>query len=105
MTAPRRPRSAWLLVGSTSSVWLKVERAGQRLRRFGGELSVVLGLGALAGGVFGLGPELRLERRDPGLKRGSVTVLLELLPRLEQVVRDDQSGVSELSLFAHSFAV
>src|SRR6266566_4958807 len=34
MTAPRRPRSAWLLVGSTPSVWVKVESAGQRLRRF-----------------------------------------------------------------------
>src|SRR5438034_11386357 len=34
MTAPRRPRSAWLLVGSTPSVWANVQRAGQRLRRF-----------------------------------------------------------------------
>src|SRR6266516_4007260 len=34
MTAPRRPRSAWVLVGSTPSVWVKVQRAGQRLRRF-----------------------------------------------------------------------
>src|SRR5712691_8075690 len=34
MTAPRRPRSAWLLVGSTASVWVKVQSAGQRLRRF-----------------------------------------------------------------------
>src|SRR6266545_2784418 len=28
MTAPRRPRSAWLLVGSTPSVWVKVQVAG-----------------------------------------------------------------------------
>src|SRR6266545_6631886 len=34
MTAPRRPRSAWLLVGSTPSVWVKVQSAGQRLSRF-----------------------------------------------------------------------
>src|SRR2546423_395572 len=35
MTAPRRPRSAWLLVGSTPSVWVwvKAQSAGQRLRR------------------------------------------------------------------------
>jgi hypothetical protein len=33
MTAPRRPRSAWLLVGSTPSMRVKVESAGQRLRR------------------------------------------------------------------------
>src|SRR5215211_4991049 len=29
MTAPRRPRSAWLLVGSTPSVWVKVQSAGE----------------------------------------------------------------------------
>jgi hypothetical protein len=34
MTAPRRPRSAWLLVGSTPSTSVKVYRAGQRLSRF-----------------------------------------------------------------------
>src|SRR5450759_3305556 len=34
MTAPRRPRSAWLLVGSTSGTLAKLQRAGQRFRRF-----------------------------------------------------------------------
>jgi len=34
MTAPRRPRSAWLLVGSTPSISLKVQSAGQSLSRF-----------------------------------------------------------------------
>jgi hypothetical protein len=33
MTAPRRPRSAWLLVGSTPSTRVKVQSAGQRLSR------------------------------------------------------------------------
>src|SRR5215211_8776656 len=33
MTAPRRPRSAWLLVGSTASRWAKAHNAGQRLSR------------------------------------------------------------------------
>src|SRR5450830_992124 len=34
MTAPRRPRSAWLLVGSTPGTLAKLHRAGQRFRRF-----------------------------------------------------------------------
>src|SRR6266545_8145574 len=34
MTAPRRPRSAWLLVGSTPSAPAKVQSAGQCFKRF-----------------------------------------------------------------------
>src|SRR5665648_1056966 len=34
ITAPRRPRSAWLLVGSTPGTLAKLQRAGQRLSRF-----------------------------------------------------------------------
>src|SRR5665648_1078856 len=34
MTAPRRPRSAWLLVGSTPGTLAKVHSAGQRFSRF-----------------------------------------------------------------------
>src|SRR5665647_3406918 len=34
MTAPRRPRSAWLLVGSTPGTLAKLQRAGQHFRRF-----------------------------------------------------------------------
>jgi hypothetical protein len=34
MTAPRSPRSAWLLVGSTPGTLANVHRAGQSLRRF-----------------------------------------------------------------------
>src|SRR5665647_1536854 len=34
ITAPRRPRSAWLLVGSTPGTLAKLQRAGQRFRRF-----------------------------------------------------------------------
>src|SRR5450759_1268338 len=34
MTAPRRPRSAWLLVGSTPGTLAKLHSAGQRFRRF-----------------------------------------------------------------------
>src|SRR5664280_1078352 len=34
MTAPRRPRSAWLLVGSTPGTLAKVQRAGQPFSRF-----------------------------------------------------------------------
>ena len=49
------------------------------------ELPVVLGLGALAGGVLELDAELGLEWRDPGLKRDPVVFLLELLPGFEQV--------------------
>lgn len=33
MTAPRRSRSAWLLVGSTSGTLVKVHSAGQPLSR------------------------------------------------------------------------
>src|SRR5665647_834279 len=34
MTAPRRPRSAWLLVGSTPGTLAKLHSAGQRFSRF-----------------------------------------------------------------------
>src|SRR5215218_8128338 len=63
MTAPRRPRSAWLLVGSTPSVWAKVQSAGQRLRRFLANCRWDLVLGLLAGRVLEHRAELVLERR------------------------------------------
>src|SRR6266542_2402240 len=47
MTAPRRPRSAWLLVGSTPSVWVKLQSAGQRFRRFFANCRWYLVLGLL----------------------------------------------------------
>src|SRR6266542_4165110 len=97
MTAPRRPRLARLLVGSTPSVWLKVQRAGQRLRRL------------RANGRWYLVLVLLREACSSSVRSfvwsGALTVLLELLPGVEQVVRDDQSGVSEVFLCAHPFAV
>ena len=104
MTAPRRPRSAWLLVGSTSSVWVKVHSAGQSLRRLRANCRWYLVLVLLREACSSsAGAWLGVARCGP--KRGAVAVLLELLPGLEQVVGDDQAGGSEVFLFAHSFAV
>ena len=99
MTAPRRPRSAWLLVGSTPSVWVKVERAGQRLREVPREVAVVLGARALAGGVLEQGSELCLERRGLRLQPGPVAVGLVGAPGGEEVVCDHESGAAEVVLF------
>src|SRR2546430_1791068 len=98
MTAPRRPRLAWLLVGSTPSVWLKVERA-PALEEVLGELAVVLGARAFAGGLLEQGAELCPERRDLRLQSGPVAVGLVDVPGGEEVVCDHASCAAEVVLF------
>src|SRR6266542_1539318 len=104
MTAPRWPRSAWLLVGSTPSVWVKLQSAGtvQEVLR---ELPVVLGSRALASGVLEERAELVLERGGLGLETGPVAVLLVDVPGGEEVVGDLEAVVAELFLVGHAFAV
>src|SRR5215210_4304377 len=92
MTAPRRPRSPWLLVGSTPSVWVKVQRAGQRLRRF------------LANWRWYFVLELFRAARS-ALAAGPVGVGLVAGPGGEELARDAQALVAELLLFGHAFAV
>src|SRR5881396_906788 len=79
MTAPRRPRSARLLVSSTPSVWVKVERAGQRLRRFLAKSRWYLVRALLRAALQAAARPLRPPPRDPrSLPRH------RLLPRLLQ---------------------
>ena len=107
MTAPRRPRSAWLLVGSTPSVWLKVQSAGQRLSRLLGELRGGTSVrGLLRAACSSSARSFVLERRDlalgagPGRRRAG---------RLSQAAKSScairEAGVAELLLLAHAFAV
>ena len=105
MTAPRSPRSAWLLVGFDAVGVCECPKPGPAFEEVAGELAVVVRPWALAGGVVELGVELGLQWRDPGLEPGSVAVLLELLPGFEEVVGDGEAGGSEVVLFALSFAV
>src|SRR5215831_5165 len=99
MTAPRRPRSAWLLVGSTPSVWVKVQSAGQRLRRLRAKSRWYLVRGLFAGGVLEQGAELWLERRDLRLQPSPVGVGLVDVSGGEEVVCDHQSSAAEVVLF------
>src|SRR6266571_3744330 len=84
MTAARRPRSAALLVGSTSGTEANVQSAGQSLSRFFAERAhVPLPLSCRA--PLEQRQHLHLDRRDLPLERGAVAVVLELLPRVEDV--------------------
>jgi hypothetical protein len=105
MTAPRRPRSAWLLVGSTPSVWVNVHRAGHRLRRFRAKSRWYLVRGLFRAACSSRVRSFSWSGAVCPLEPGPVAVALEPLPGLEQVVRDHEAGVSEVFLFAHAFAV
>ena len=105
MTAPRRPRSAWLLVGSTPSVWVKVQRAGQDLRRLRANWRWYLVRVLLRAACSSSARSLVWSGADPASELAAVAVLLELLPGLEEAVRDREAGAAEFVLFAHSFAV
>ena len=105
MTAPRRPRSAWLLVGSTPSVWVKVQSAGQRLSRFLANWRWYLVLGLLRAACSSSVRSLCLERRDLRLEPGAVAVGLVAVPGGEEVVGDLEAVAAELFLLGHAFAV
>src|SRR2546425_3925029 len=104
MTAPRRPRSAWLLVLDAVGVDEGPER-GPAVEEVLGELPVVLGSRALAIRVLEQRAELVLKRRGLSLETSPVAVLLVDVPGGEEVVCDPEAAVSELFLVGHAFAV
>src|SRR5262249_1177893 len=70
-----------------------------------GDVAVVLGARARAGGVLERCAQLVLERCDLGLRPGAVAVCLVGLPGAEEVAGDLQAVLAERLLFGHAFAV
>src|SRR5450756_577143 len=105
MTAPRRPRSAWLLVGSTPGTPAKLHRAGQRLSRLPAKVRWRRLRAALARRLLEQRPELLLERADALKQAGTVSVPAELSPGGEQPCGDLKAGRAELLLGAEPLAV
>src|SRR5665811_351202 len=105
MTAPRRPRSASLLVGSTPSMSLKVQSAGQSLSRFRAKVRWrrLRALLSAASSSSALG--LLFERRDPLDQAGAVGGPAALIPGGEQPSGDLQAGRAELLLGGEGLAV
>jgi hypothetical protein len=105
MTAPRRPRSAWLLVGSTPSACAKVHSAGQRLSRLLANSRWYFVLGLLRAACSSSARSFACSGAKLGLETSAVAVLLVGTPGVEEVVRDLEAVVAELLLFGHAFAV
>src|SRR5450756_1784700 len=105
MTAPRRPRSAWLLVGSTPGTLAKLHSAGQRLSRFFAKVRWRRLRALLRAASSRERPELLLERADPLKQALAVSVPAELSPGGEQPLRDPKPGRAELLLGAEALAV
>src|SRR3954451_13327086 len=105
MTAPRRPRSAWLLVGSTPSTSTNVQSAGRELEQVVADRAGV----AVARGFGRVGLEQRaqltFEWGDPAFECRPVAVLLVDLPGGEELFGDPQPGLAELFLCGHAFGV
>src|SRR6266545_358821 len=85
MTAARRPRSAALLVGSTSATSANVQSAGQLEQVLGERAHVPLPLAGRA--PLEQRPHLCLDLLDAPPQGGAVAVLLELLPGVEGATR------------------
>src|SRR5665647_3113740 len=105
MTAPRRPRSAGLLVGSTPGTLAKVHSAGQPLSRFFAKVRWRRLRALLARRLLEQCPKLLLERADALKQAGAVSVPAELSPGGEQPLRDPKPGRAELLLGAEPLAV
>src|SRR5450756_1195957 len=105
MTAPRRPRSAWSLVGSTSGTPAKLHSAGQRFSRFLAKLRWRRLRAALARRLLEQRPELLLERAEALAEAGAVSVPAALVPGGEQPSGDLEAGRAELLLGAEPLAV
>ena len=105
MTAPRRPRSAWSLVGSTSGMLAKLHRAGQRLSRLPAKVRWRRLRAALARRLLEQRSELLLERAEALAEAGAVSVPAALVPGPEQPLRDLKAGRAEVLLGAESLAV
>src|SRR5665648_979783 len=104
MTAPRRPRSAWLLVGSTPGTLAKVHSAGQRFSRFLAKVRWrrLRALFPAASSSSARSSALSGSMRSP---RRAVSVPAALLPGGEQSPRDLQARGAELLLGTESLAV
>src|SRR5665647_2302003 len=105
MTAPRRPRSAWSLVGSTSGMLAKLHRAGQRLSRLPAKVRWRRLRAALARRLLEQRPELLLERAEALAEAGAVSVPAALVPGGEQPCGDLEADRAELLLGAEPLAV
>src|SRR6266511_4622903 len=104
MTAPRSPRSAWLLVGSTPSRWVKVHNAGQRLSRLLANKRWYFVLVLLRAACSSSARSLSWSGAISACSR-AVAVLLVALPGGEEVAGDAEAVFAERLLFAHAFAV
>src|SRR5713226_3385139 len=105
MTAPRRPRSAWVVGRLDARGVGEGPERGPAFEEVLRELPVVLGSRALASRVLEERAELVLERRGSGLELVAVAVLLVGVPGGEEVVGDLEAVVAELFLVGHAFAV
>ena len=105
MTAPRSPRSAWLLVGCTPSIVSKVHSAGQIFSRLQREAPSTAVARALAGVTGEDRFELASQLADAALELGSVAGVLKDLPGPEQLLADSQAGLAEILLGGEAVGV
>src|SRR4051812_25974924 len=105
MTAPRRPRSAWLLVGSTPSVWGKVQSAGQRLRRFLANWRWYFVRALLRAACSRSSRSVVWSGAVFACSRARSPSAWEAVPGGKEVARDLHALVAEAFLFGQRFAV
>src|SRR3954453_18083936 len=105
MTAPRRPRSAWLLVGSTPSVWLNVQSAGQRLSRFLAKSRWYLVRGLLRAACSSRGRSFACSGAICACSRPRSLSALVGVPGGEEIACDHEPCAAEVVLFGPAFAV
>src|SRR5919108_1124999 len=105
MTAPRRPRSARLLVGSTPSRTAKVQSAGQRLSRFLANWRWYFVFGLFRAACSSSAPSWSWSCVVWARRRGALAVGLIVVPGGEEVAGDLDALAAELLLFGHPFAV
>jgi hypothetical protein len=105
MTAPRRPRSAWVLGRLDAVDGGKGPERRPALAQVGGEEAVVRRFRALARRVLEQRPELLLERGDPFEQAGSITFGPEGVPGCEDAAGDREASRAEVLLGSEPLAV
>ena len=106
MTGLRSARSAGLLVGSTPSMVVKVQSAGQTLSRLLANWRCQRVAPALWAGVFEQPPQLGLDRGDLGLEPVAVVVLVLVgAPGGEHLVGEREAVFAEGLLLAQAVGV
>src|ERR1700680_517143 len=98
MTAPRSPRAAWLLVGSTPVTRVKVQSAGQRLSRLLAKRRWYFVLLFLRAACLSRACNSCLSGLICACRRARVSVLLVVVPGLKQPRRDRKPLLAELLL-------